>query len=538
MAKQNPEVFLSHADRNKDAADSIAKWLESILPVQVFVSSSPPGTDFVNDITETIRNCKIAVLLATTESITRPWVHFEVGAIIAMKKPFHVLCAGDLKKTVLPAAFQRLQACDYDSDKDVKALLAACTKVLSIEPIKVPDILSKVSTRPKLEIRIEPPDPVGAFPERDEAVAKVATRMLEAAEPDSTISFLGIAHSDLFGTHPVMNAALRRALARGVNVKMIFLDPDSPAAARRQIHETGILRPIEEIRNKQKAAKDLSIRSGGKISYRTTSDLPCYLAFNDAEMIMHSYISTATGHSMPTIWLSSAQKAYQKAREHFERIWGNQTWVLFDLGNVLLNFDHGKISQGLLDYFPKDRQTPAQEQEIHDFFFLGSHARNNYLDRGRHDLGWLHGEFCRHFDVDIQLEQFQKIWTSIFSPDLNEVSLQLARDLKKQGIKIAVCSNTNHTHWDWCRDTYPLMTTLFDRCFLSFERKGIKADVGFFHAVAQDLGVLCEHIMLIDDREENCAAALATGFHAFLFDVNDSTESVSRIRAKLDALCW
>jgi hypothetical protein len=140
MAKRVPGlVFVSHASVDKQRAEVLKSWLEERFPgfIDVFVSSDlesiEMGSEWFQKITDAIRHCKAAIVLASRKSLERRWVNLEIGALNAIGKNVIPVCVGALTLP-LPSPLDRLQTCIYDSVDDRLKLLRTISKNLEMPP--------------------------------------------------------------------------------------------------------------------------------------------------------------------------------------------------------------------------------------------------------------------------------------------------------------------------------------------------------------------------------------------------------------------
>jgi len=106
-------------------------------------------------------------------------------------------------------------------------------------------------------------------------------------------------------------------------------------------------------------------------------------------------------------------------RDRFDPAGGGRRCLLFDLGNVLIDFDHGVVSRTLARHATGDHPAPAEA--IHEYIFGGSGAAspNAGIDRGTGSIEALHAEVAARFSLAVSLDEFRRAWSSIFADDLN-----------------------------------------------------------------------------------------------------------------------
>ena len=79
-------IFISHINQEKEIANSLKEFLEKkfLKTINVFASSHEEslklGDDWMGTIKESVRACKLIIVLCSPISIVRPWINFEAGA--------------------------------------------------------------------------------------------------------------------------------------------------------------------------------------------------------------------------------------------------------------------------------------------------------------------------------------------------------------------------------------------------------------------------------------------------------------------------
>ena len=191
--------------------------------------------------------------------------------------------------------------------------------------------------------------------------------------------------------------------------------------------------------------------------------------------------------------------------------------LLFDLGNVLLDFDHRTVSRRLAAHASPGR--PVTAGELHDYIFGGTapSSPNAQIDRGTLTLESLYRDVVARFSLTLPFDAFRDAWTSIFAAQLNHPVMERVAELTARGAEVWICSNTNDEHWSWLRARHQELAALDQagRCLLSYRVGLVKTDPGFFARAAATTGFQATAHLLIDDREDNCRAAEAAGMHAF-----------------------
>lgn len=527
-------IFLSHSSRDIHVAEAIGDWLKQVFKgIEVFVSSIEPGKDFHAEIMKTLRKCKLGVILVTENSSERIWVNFEVGILLALNKPIIPLCAGGIDKTRLPSTFQTHQACRYENEGERLQMVDTIARILGIQLIS-----KKASMSPIITVL---PPTIGRtryFDQRkDEQLEKLIIQIIKsAADSKKELCVAGIANTNFFGSDPTFNNELRSALDQGLRARFIFLDPKSQNAFRREIYELKRLDTRHVISSSIQTATDLRNEyNNNALRIRLAQEVPSFLCFNHEDMIIQPYFISETGHRTQTWRVPIGTQPYKIAQEHFEKLWGER-WILFDLGNVLIPFKHSRISKGLETHLNQLAQQVSLKKNIHSFFFHseGQDSHNAQLDRGKTDLAKVHREFSKHFKCHISYSKFFDVWCSIFdSPDQNAISC--VSKVRKLGMKVGICSNTNHAHWDFLCKRYPKLIKNVDKFFLSFKMKAVKTDPKFFEKIAKLTGHPIEDHLLIDDLDENLTVAKTAGMQVMRVQHSLTYEDVEDV---INELHW
>ncbi|MDP8233515.1 MAG: HAD hydrolase-like protein [Candidatus Saelkia tenebricola] len=186
--------------------------------------------------------------------------------------------------------------------------------------------------------------------------------------------------------------------------------------------------------------------------------------------------------------------------------------VLFDLGNVIICFDHMISARKAAEYCDKSAQ------EIYDIFF--SSPLTESFDAGM--IG--EEEFFRGAKELLNLnglnqDGFYNIWNDIFWENLGIKSL--IRDIKEKYQKFIIISNVNKAHFKYIWDKFPIVREA-DELILSYEVGFLKPDSRIYNIAVEKSGFSPSNIFYTDDREDLIKAAARLNFKAHLFySIND-----------------
>lgn len=180
--------------------------------------------------------------------------------------------------------------------------------------------------------------------------------------------------------------------------------------------------------------------------------------------------------------------------------------VYFDLGKVIIDFDHSRAAQELL------KVTPLSLKEAMEV--LSDAELVTEYETGRLSSQEHYRKVCRRLQMDVSIEKFKELWGSMFLPEplLSEPFLH---DLKNR-YRLMLLSNTNEIHFDFITQHYPILRVIEGR-LLSYQTGCMKPDARIFELAIQKAGVAPENIFFTDDRTENVEAAQRAGIQALLF---------------------
>ena len=134
------KVFLSHAASDYELAVYLKELLQNHVPgLEVFVSSDPtdlpPGAKWPAEIQQSLKKSELFLLLATTRSLSRPWVWFECGTFWFSDRKIIPLCIGQVKKNELPLPLYERMALNLEDIRDVEELFRAVGRLNATSPI-------------------------------------------------------------------------------------------------------------------------------------------------------------------------------------------------------------------------------------------------------------------------------------------------------------------------------------------------------------------------------------------------------------------
>ena len=187
-------------------------------------------------------------------------------------------------------------------------------------------------------------------------------------------------------------------------------------------------------------------------------------------------------------------------------------FIFFDMGKVLLDFDHARINQQV------GKLAGIEPAIIKSLLFEPPFDLENRFERGELNADEFHSEFCARAETQVQKQALLRAVSEIFW--LNVSIMPILSQLSSINFPMAVLSNTCSAHWEYARETFACMG-LFRDAVLSYEEKSMKPDPVIYQSaikLAQErTGCDINQIFFTDDRQENVDAAKEAGIDAELF---------------------
>jgi len=177
--------------------------------------------------------------------------------------------------------------------------------------------------------------------------------------------------------------------------------------------------------------------------------------------------------------------------------------VVFDIGNVLLDFSYGKTVDRI-----KSR-CKMNEAELRELF--GACDLFNRFESGELDSAGYFAEILNRTCFDGTLEEFGEMFGDIFT----EVPEMVAwhEELRQRDIPTFILSNTNELSIRWIRQSYPFFKHFTGYVF-SHEVGAMKPAARIYEAIEDMAKLRGPDLFYMDDREENVQGAAARGWQA------------------------
>ena len=194
----------------------------------------------------------------------------------------------------------------------------------------------------------------------------------------------------------------------------------------------------------------------------------------------------------------------------------NNITVIFDLGNVMVYFDYGRLVHKL-----------AHAYDLKESFIYQQKAQLENILKG-FENGEISPEIFTHkvssaLNRKLEVAEFKKIWSEIFTENV-EVT-EIVRELKGKARLLAM-SNTDTWHFEYLEENFNFLD-LFDDVILSFRLGYGKPDKRIFER-AIELSQGSTEILYFDDIPEYVVEAKKLGIKAYQFTDGNQLRRILR----------
>ena len=197
---------------------------------------------------------------------------------------------------------------------------------------------------------------------------------------------------------------------------------------------------------------------------------------------------------------------------------------VFDLGNVILPFEHRQIATKLHEVSKiQDRLTP---DEIFKFMFDRDRGLVNPYEEGLMSSVEFFAKLRDKYKLELEFEEFKDIWNPIFweNPEVNDVIFYL----KNKGYPLFLLSNTNELHFSYIMERYPIVHSM-DEWILSYEVGAKKPKQKIYDMIFEKKNVERSEVLYIDDIPNYVEVAQGFGIQGIVFkDAKDVWELIRK----------
>lgn len=193
-----------------------------------------------------------------------------------------------------------------------------------------------------------------------------------------------------------------------------------------------------------------------------------------------------------------------------------ERFVYFDLGNVLVYFDHERAVTQLAEL---TQRPPDLVRRL----VFASRLQDQY-ETGIINCDQFAGTLIDQLETPRQAHEILEAISAIFEPN---VAMESVLDwLTRENVPFGILSNTCRAHWNWLQaKRWPVINGRFRHSVLSFEVKSMKPQENIYRHCEQLVGCEPSRIFFMDDRIENVEAAQRRGWAARQFRRVDELQS-------------
>lgn len=180
-------------------------------------------------------------------------------------------------------------------------------------------------------------------------------------------------------------------------------------------------------------------------------------------------------------------------------------FLYFDLGNVLLFFDHRRACRQLAACAGID------QEKIWEMIF--SSGLELKYEAGQVSSQEVFQTFLEAAKDKVDFDCFAEAASDIF--EVNLPVKAIVTQLVFCNHRLGILSNTNEIHWRLVSDgRYALIPEAFEQVVLSYEVGAVKPEPAIFQAAIESAGVEPQEIFYVDDMPGHVAGAKAVGIDA------------------------
>lgn len=182
-------------------------------------------------------------------------------------------------------------------------------------------------------------------------------------------------------------------------------------------------------------------------------------------------------------------------------------YLYFDLGKVLLDFDHDIACQRIAAI------SGCSAAKVNSILFES--GLEDSFETGHMEAAEFHTRFCQASGGSPNQTEFLNACSDIFS--MNAPMMPVIGQLAAVGFPMGILSNTCSAHWEHVFGRFRFLQRNFRDYVLSYESKSMKPDSKVYLDAIKTANLPANEIFFIDDKPENVQGAIAAGMDAVLY---------------------
>lgn len=175
---------------------------------------------------------------------------------------------------------------------------------------------------------------------------------------------------------------------------------------------------------------------------------------------------------------------------------------IFDLGNVVVDIDFNRV----LGVWSDLGRVPLASLKNH--FQLNENFAQH--ERGEISDEQFAARMCAELGIGLSFEQFTTGWQALFIGLRTDV-ITIMNNLRRQGHRVVILSNTNHLHCKYWPVQYPEIEQAADKLYLSQNMGMRKPEPAIYQQVLAEEGFSGTDTVFFDDNLANVEAANTLG---------------------------
>jgi len=181
--------------------------------------------------------------------------------------------------------------------------------------------------------------------------------------------------------------------------------------------------------------------------------------------------------------------------------------IIFDLGNVLINFDFNRFF-AVCGYKPGERELDEALPVLMKF------------DAGQMNRWEFFSQMKEVFNFKLSQNEFEAAWCDNFWE--NKEMIDFAKKLSKH-YPVYILSNTDEIHFPYIWQKFPALHFFQKNLMLSYELEAVKPGKLIFEKALRLFELVPEESLFIDDINNNTKAANICGLNSIWYRSNADT---------------
>ena len=190
--------------------------------------------------------------------------------------------------------------------------------------------------------------------------------------------------------------------------------------------------------------------------------------------------------------------------------------IIFDLGNVLINFNHWIATNKFM------KQSNRGLDYIYNLLFDSEFTKS--FEEGKITGEEFFFAVKKELQLDIDYNQFLPIWNEIFYLTSDNVEVYQLANVLKTRFKIIVLSNINQLHFEYLKNNFRIFDA-FERIVLSYKVGARKPDTKIYKYALDLFSLSPQEAFYFDDRADLIEAAGRLSIKAIQFKTPSDLKS-------------